>query len=196
MRLCLDGGIGTFGEKSCHSESDPIPDIPLSDYKRGMHVIGKHNFEEAGDAIRDILMMYVDLADGTAGFGHNADVYVRFDPFKFVDAEAKEDGYYYVDLELLRAGSAVAILCALYNVWTEEQKLEGHPLTERFQAAIGAGRLSRFPDIEGVIIEAIRRNCALIEDQWMDDAVRPIYRKYVIGYFARLAKRDRSEPAT
>jgi hypothetical protein len=161
-----------------------------------MHVIGKHNSEEAGDAIRDILMMYVDLAEATAGFGHNADVYVRFDPIKFVDAEVEEDGYYHVDLELLRSGSAIAILCALYNAWTEEQKLEGHPLTKRFKAAVDAGRFCRFPDIEGVILEAIRRDCAPIEDQWLDDAVRPIYQKYVIGYFARLARQDRSDPAT
>ncbi len=137
-------------------------------------------------------MTYVDLAHATAGFGHNADVYVRFDPLKFVDAEADDPGTHYVDLELLRSGSAVAILCAFYNIWTEEQELDGHPLTMRFQAAVDEGRLSRFPDIEGVIVEAIRRNGAPIEDLWIEDAVAPIYRKYVLSLFARLAERDRS----
>jgi hypothetical protein len=157
-----------------------------------MHVIGEHNYEEALDAVRDVLMTYVDLADSTAGFGHNADAYIRFDPLKFVDAEVENAGYYYVDLDLLREGSAIAILCAFYNVWTEEREIDGNPLTKEFQAAIVEGRLARFPDIEGVITEAIRRNGARLEDQWIEEAVAPIYRKYVLGYFARLAVEDRS----
>ncbi len=157
-----------------------------------MHVIGKHNYDEATDAIRDILMTYVDLVEHTAGFSHNADVYVRFDPIKFVDADVEDEGVYYVDLDLLRAGSAIAILCAFYNIWSEEQELDGHPLTRDFQAAVGEGRLARFPDIEGVITEAILRNGSSLEDQWMNEAVAPIYRKYVLGFFARLAKEDRS----
>lgn len=157
-----------------------------------MYIINSGNYEKAADAVRDILMMYVDLADSTAGFGHNADVYIRFDPLMFIDAEVEESGSYYVDLELLRAGSAIALLCAFYNVWVEEHELEGHPMTNRFRVAVEEGRLSRFPDIEGVISEAIRRNCAPLEDQWIEEAVAPLYRKYVVGFFARLAAQDRS----
>ncbi|BBI21625.1 hypothetical protein J7348_13635 [Qipengyuania flava] len=157
-----------------------------------MHIIKSDNYEEAEDAVRDILMMYVDLAHSTAGFGHNADVYIRFDPLKFVDAEVEDTGCYYVDLELLRAGSAIAILCAFYNVWVEEQEVDGHPMTNRFQVAVDEGRLSRFADIAGVIAEAIRRKGAPLEDQWIEEAVAPLYRKYVVGFFARLAKQDRS----
>ena len=157
-----------------------------------MHIINAGNYHEAANAVRDILMMYVDLAHATAGFGHNADVDVRFDPLKFVDAETNDPDTHYVDLDLLRSGSAVAILCAFYNIWTEEQSIDGHPLTKRFQAAVDEGRLGRFPDIEGVIVEAVRRNGAPIEDLWIEDAVAPIYRKYVLGFFAGLSERDRS----
>lgn len=158
-----------------------------------MHIVGADNYHEANDAVRDILMMYVDLADATAGFGHNADVHVRFDPFKFVDAEVDDaDRYHYVDIDLLRAGSAVAILCAFYDLWLEEQEVEQQTLTKRFQAAVDEKRFSRFPDIESVIAEAIARNSAPIEDLWMNQAVAPIYRTYVLGFFARLAKRGRS----
>jgi hypothetical protein len=169
-----------------------MADIRPFSYGRLMHIINAANYEEAADAVRDILMTYVDLVDATRGFGHNADVYVRFDPLKFIDAEVEDTGRYYVDLELLRSGSAVAILCAFYNLWTEEQELDGHPDTKRFQVAVEEGRLSRFPDIESVIAEAIRRNCATIEDLWIDHAVAPIYRKHVLGFFARLAQQDRS----
>ena len=156
-----------------------------------MHIITADNYHEAQDAVRDILMMYVDLADATSGFGHNADVYIRFDPIKFIDAEVNDAGTHYVDLELLRAGSAVAVLCAIYNIWTEEQKLDGHPILERVQAAVENGRMGQFPDIENVIVEAFRRNGAPFEDLWIDDALAPIYRKYVLGLFSRLARQDR-----
>jgi hypothetical protein len=157
-----------------------------------MHVINGENYSEAVDAVRDILMTYVDLADAAEGFGHNADCYVRFDPLKFIDADVEDNGSYYVDLDLLRSGSAVALLCAFYNIWTEEQDLRGHPLTERFHQAVNEGRLSRFPDVETVIAEAISRNSAPIEDLWIEGATAPIYRKYVLGFFARLARQDRS----
>jgi hypothetical protein len=156
-----------------------------------MHIIGDDNYQEALDAVRDILMMYVVLADAFLGFGHNADCHVRFDPFKFVDAQVQDTGQYYVDLELLRAGSAIAILCAFYNEWTEEKEPAGQPLTKRFQAADEKGQLTRFPDIEKVITEAIRRNSAPLDDEWIELAVAPIYRKYVLGYFVRLSKLDR-----
>jgi hypothetical protein len=158
-----------------------------------MHIIGADNYHEALEAVRDILMTYVDLANANAGFGHNADVHIRFDPFKFVDAEVEHgDRYHYVDIDLLRAGSAIAILCAFYDVWTEEQQLDQVPLTKRFQVAVDERRFAHFPDVERVIAEAISRNCAPVEDQWMEQAVVPIYRKYVLGFFAGLAKQDGS----
>ncbi len=153
-----------------------------------MHIIHAENYDEAADAVRDVLMTYVDLVDATNGFGHNADAYIRFDPFKFVDAEVENSSTHYADLELLRSGSAIAILCAFYNLWIEEQELGGHPFTKRFQVAVDEGRLSRFPDIEAVVAEAIGRNCAPIEDLWIEGAVAPIYQKYVLGFFVRLAQ--------
>jgi hypothetical protein len=156
-----------------------------------MHVITAENYEEAQDAVRDILMLYVDLADSTEGFGHGADVYVRFDPLRFVDAEGDGTPIYYVDLDLLRAGSAVAVVCAFYDLWSEEQNLQGHPLAERYEAALEEGKLSAFPDIEEVLRSAISRDRMPLDDPWFEQAVVPIYRKYVLGLFRRLAASDR-----
>ena len=157
-----------------------------------MHLITSGNYQEAQDAVRDILLMYADMASGYAGFGHASDVYVRFDPLKFIDAESDEKAYY-VDVELLRSGSAVAILCAFYDLWCEEQPLAEHPRTKRYQDALEIGRLRQFPDIEAVIRAGIARNVMPLEDDWFDEAVRPIYRKHVLGQFGRLALADRSE---
>ncbi|MEQ1610343.1 MAG: hypothetical protein ABL956_15460 [Hyphomonadaceae bacterium] len=157
-----------------------------------MYQINHSNYAEADEAVRDILMMYVDLVDHTAGFGHAADIHIRFDPLKFIDAEIEGEGYYYVDLELLRSGSAIAILCGLFNLWCEEQPLVGHPLATRLELALAGGRLSRFPDIEAVIREAMLRPEMALDDPWFDTAVAPIYQKYVVSFFGRLASSDRN----
>ena len=156
-----------------------------------MHIITGDNYEAAIDAIRDILLMYETLTSDYGGFGHAADVYVRFDPLMFVDAETDETAFH-VDMDLLRPGSAIAILCAFYDLWCEEQGLDAHPRTKRFQEALEAGRLRQFPDIETVLKAAIERDFMPLEDSWFDDEVAPIYRKYVLGHFAYLASRDRS----
>lgn len=158
-----------------------------------MHVIGSKNYPEALDAMRDILMLYVDLADNTQGFGHAADTYIRFDRLKFVDAQVEQDGYYYVDVELLRAGSAIAIVCIFYDLWCEDQSLSGHPASDCYEVAVGSGRLSHFPDIEAVLRDAIARKYMPLDDPWFDQVLTPIYRKYVLGFFGRLAQADRSE---
>jgi hypothetical protein len=155
-----------------------------------MHVLTSQNYEEAAAAVRDILMLYVDLADSYHGFGHGSDVHVRFDPFKFVDAQSDGEGHY-VDLDLLRAGCAVAMVCALYDLWCEDQPLRGHGYADRLEAALNAGRLTAFPDIEAMLREAMSRGRMTMDDPWFEDAVAPIYRKHVLGFFRRTASLDR-----
>ena len=155
-----------------------------------MHVITKENNKEASEAIRDILMMFVDMAEATAGFGHSSDVYVRFDRLKFLDAQ--DDGEaVYVDLDLLRTGSAIATLCFFYDLWCEERHLSGSH-TERYEQAIKDGRLSSFPDIEAVVRVAISRNYIPLDDNWFEEAVAPIYRKHVLEYVRYLSERGRA----
>lgn len=157
-----------------------------------MHLITSENYLEAAEAIRDILMMYVEMADGYKGFGHASDVYIHFDPVRFIDAETDGKAYY-VDLDLLRSGSAIAILCTYYDLWAEHDHVYGHSGNERYQAALDDGRFSAFPDIEAVIREALKRGAMSADDPWFDEAVTPIYQKYVRGFFQRLASADRSE---
>src|SRR5688572_27987776 len=129
-----------------------------------MYVINSENYREAEEAVRDILMLYVDLADATAGFGHAADVHVRFDPLRFVDAQGDGTRNHYVDLNLLRTGSAISIVCAVYDLWCEEQHLQGHPAIIGYQAALEDGRLSAFSDIEELLRTAFARDYLPLED--------------------------------
>ena len=157
-----------------------------------MHLVTEENYPEAVEAISDILSMYVGMADDYEGMGHSSDINVRFDPLCFVDAMA-DDKAYYVDLELLRAGSAMVILCRYYDLWLEGQSLRGSPQNERYEAALNEGRLAAFPDIEAVLREALTRGELPIDDPWFEAAVAPIYGKYVQTFFRRLAGRNRYE---
>ncbi len=149
------------------------------------HSITSENRAEAIDAIRDILLLYADMAESYAGFGHAVDADLRFDPLRFVDAVLDTPPGYapLVDLQLLRAGSAIAILCCLYDEWCEFEVITGG----RYREAILSGRLSATPDVEQVAQTALARREMTLEDPWFDTALRPIYRKYVANYFARLA---------
>lgn len=155
-----------------------------------MHVITCDNSDEAEDAVRDILRMYVEMAQNGRGFFHNSDVFIRFDPLKFIDAVPDDRPYHYCDLDLLRAGCAIAILCDLYNDWDMGESAAGSP----YRAAVEGGKLAAFPDIESVARQGLLLDSGPELDRWLEPALAPIYRKYVLGYFSRLAVSDRSRP--
>lgn len=149
-----------------------------------MHVVTWDNSEEVSQALRDILMMYADMA-GCGGRLTDANMWIRFDPLKFVDAEP--DGRYdYGDLDLLRTGSAIAILGSFYDNGEEDMPLIDDQ-TGGFVTAIEEGRLGRFPDIVSVVKEALRREQSETLFPWFDGAVDAVYRQYVNAYFSRLA---------
>ncbi len=161
-----------------------------------MHIVTKDNYEEAQDAIRDILMMFVEMAESTSGFSHAVDVHIRFDPLKFVDAEVAAD-VVWIDIDLLRSGSALAILAFFYDMWCEFDAVDvpdpaGNDL--RYKVAVETRRLHHLADVEAVVREALSRNQMAQDDPWFDRAVQPIYRKYVLGYFRRLSEMDRDVP--
>lgn len=155
------------------------------------HQVTNENRGEALDALRDILLLYVEMAESYSGFGHASNVYVQFDPLKFVDAELVTTPGYgpLLDLDFLRTGSAIAILCELYDEWCEHEVVRGG----RFQQAIEGGRLRSVPDVEQVAIEAIRRGAMRLEEPWFEGAVEEIYQRHVVGYFEKLAKMHRRE---
>lgn len=153
------------------------------------HVINEDNYKDALDAVRDILLLYVDMAESYSGFGHASDVNLTFDPLKYVDAEldTPPGDAPLIDMDFLRNGSAMLILCRLYDEWCEHDAVYGTP----YRDAIEGGRLHFTPDIEAATKEALRRGQMPLEDPWFDEAVEPIYQRYVVGYFERLSRMHR-----
>ncbi|GGO29852.1 hypothetical protein [Deinococcus humi] len=151
-----------------------------------MHVITHENSDEARQALRDILFLYVDLAESYNGFGHGMDR-GTFDPFRFLDAEAEEPANPPVNLTLLRQGSAVALLCGLYDLWNEAEDVNiDHPWVERLRSALAQWRFAACPDIAQVMVETFERY-SRFDDPWLGEQVQPLYEKYVAAYFIRLA---------
>lgn len=150
-----------------------------------MHLITLENYPGAGDAVRDILMMYVELA-GDQFFIHNVDVHIRFDPLKFVDARPDPTNAYYVDLGLLQAGSALAIVALFHTFWAAERGVHAGARTEEFIQAIHDGRLAHLPDIEAVLLEFLKGEHADMSDPWFGDATKSLIEAYVNPFFRNL----------
>ncbi len=130
--------------------------------------------------------MYVDLAE-SCGFAHGIDA-GSFDPFQFIDAIVEVAPEYAspVDIDLLRQGSAIAILCGLYNMWSEFDNVNnGGWWSERLHTAIAQARFEYCPDVEQLLVETFKRNPGY-GDTWFEEKFKPIYKKYVADYFTRL----------
>ncbi|OHD02286.1 MAG: hypothetical protein A2885_10155 [Sphingopyxis sp. RIFCSPHIGHO2_01_FULL_65_24] len=149
-----------------------------------MHVVTLENCEEFTQACRDVLLMFTDIAE-EGGRLTDANMWIRFDPLKFVDA-VDDGGMIYGNLDLVRSGAALAILCDFYDRWEEERPLVD-PITAPFVAAIEEGKLSAFGDIADTVTQALDREKANTLSPWFNKAVQPIYRRYVQSYFASLA---------
>ena len=57
---------------------------------------------------------------------------------------------------------------------------------------ITAHRLAAFPDIEEALNRAIRIGEMKDYDLWFDEALKPIYEKYVLAFFRGLATPNKS----
>ncbi|AKH15713.1 hypothetical protein [Deinococcus soli (ex Cha et al. 2016)] len=53
-----------------------------------MRTLTCHDHQEASQALRDILFLYVEMAESYAGFGHAVDT-GTFDPYQYLDAETE-----------------------------------------------------------------------------------------------------------
>lgn len=148
--------------------------------------ITEANYQQAFDAIRDILFMYVDLIKSYGGFGHNIDR-GKFSPLEFVDAPILEpEGYTFgIDVALLQNGSAIALLCELSDAWDEYQtwNIKTWPLIPNIKGANESRRFSHLPEIQEAFDLGFGENEEAFREQ-----LQKVYKTYVCGYFDSLAK--------
>ena len=151
------------------------------------HVLTQENHPEALEAVRDILLMFTEVAEDRM-FIHGAEYGIRFDPLKFVDAVQDTAASYYLDVDLLRTGSALVIFAAFYTGWTEERGVHAFEDTERYMEAVRAGRLRHVPDVERVLIEFFEGRHSAPDDPWFDQESARLCSAHVQSYFSRLAE--------
>ncbi|MBB5366131.1 hypothetical protein [Deinococcus humi] len=150
-----------------------------------MRTFTLHDYPEASQALRDILFLYVEMAESYAGFGHAVET-GTFDPYQYLDAEAVPsfESSFPVHIDVLRQGAVIALLCRLYDIWCDVEDLNDSS-TSMIRTALAHGRFWRFPEVDQLLTEAFERNPPF-EDPWLDNALKPIYQTYVASYFARL----------
>ena len=147
-------------------------------------IIDNDTYNEATDAIRDILLLYIELAN-EGRFMHNLDWSIRFDCLRFVDAEATP-GSCWCDMELLRTGSSIALLCILVNCWEEMDEPGLLHLQPRHREAVEQGRLRHVPAVEAVVQTVLERGTIDLDKQWLRDDLEAIRPTHVIGFFRPL----------
>jgi hypothetical protein len=139
----------------------------------------------AEDAIRDILFLYVDMIVSYDGFGNTINT-GSFAPLEFVDAKLHPNPgvAYGIDLDLLHAGSGVALLCAMDDSWDELGFASREsPLIRNIFDALEAGRFDHLSDIKTAVRYGFGQ-----DDSAFRYALATVYRTHVVGYFAALLR--------
>lgn len=135
------------------------------------------------DAIRHILFMYRDMAESYDGFGHNIDTGLgRFDAPAILDLPDDAD-LPSSELELLRTGAAIALLCDLSDAWDEEGDASGtHLRLITARLVLQSGGFGQYPEIAKAFELGFGKDETAFRQQ-----LSVVYARYVRGYFARLA---------
>jgi hypothetical protein len=144
-----------------------------------MHFGGRgEEWQQARDAIRDILYLYWDLAYNYGGFPGDHDT-GTFKPWDFLDCTV-EEGYGGADAEqLLHQGAAVALLSWLMD-WWDQGWPAGDPAT--YRAALEAGRFEHLPAARAAVV------AGLDGPDSMDPFLAVVFEDYVRTFLETLSR--------
>jgi hypothetical protein len=137
------------------------------------------DWQEAEQAIRDILFLYRELTDYLGIVGdHDTGT---FRPWKFLDCSV-DDGYGDDETErLLHEGAAVALLSEMVDWWTQGSGSN----IETYRAAIEQGRFDHLPTARAAVVAGLDGEEAMLP------YLEAVYDEYVLAYFAMLSRAKR-----
>lgn len=137
-----------------------------------------HDFDKIliEQARQDILAMYADLVRSYGGFGHNINV-GNFDVFRLLDGPILEKAE--IDVNFLRSGAAIALLCLLSDAWNEYKTADvpAWPIIPKIKTAYKAGKFDCIPEIKKAFELGFGNSETLFREQ-----LRLVYEKFVVGY--------------
>ena len=148
--------------------------------------INEHNYQVANEAIKNILYMYVDLIESYSGFGHGIET-GDFDPYSYlslIDTTINEpEGYTFgINANLLKTGSAIALLCMLSDSWDEFETCNSDwDILNDTKKAFIENRFKHMPDIH----QAFELGFGESEDEFRKQ-LRIVYENHVVEYFKYL----------
>jgi hypothetical protein len=106
-----------------------------------------------------------------------------FDPAIYVDCSAEDLDVGESDAKLLHEGSAIKLICRVRQAWGQggysPERDTGWTTTAK--TLLAHGRLKHIPELEAVL------KIGLVSYDEANKLSQDIYRKYVLGYFERLA---------
>ena len=139
------------------------------------------DWQQAEQAIRDILFLYRDLTDYNGIVGdHDTG---QFKAWRFLDCSV-DGGYGGPETEkLLHEGAAVALLSEMIDWWTQGS---GSGI-ETYRAAVEQGRFDHLPLARMAVI------AGLASEEAMFPHLDAVYEAYVLAYFAQLSRARREE---
>ncbi len=91
-------------------------------------------------------------------------------------------------MELLRTGSAIALLCILVTRWEEMDRPGQLYLQPEYVEAVAQGRLHHTPDVEAPIRSVLERDEVDLDEPWLREGLDSVLRTHVRGFFRRLAE--------
>jgi len=134
------------------------------------------NYQQADNAIRDILYMFFDMARSYRGFGHNIET-GSFNPFDFLDSQivAPPGQSFSIDQALLHGGAGISMLCTLSNAWDEEQMhSEASTWIKSAKESLVLGRANHLPEIQLTLVLGFGP-----DEEKFRKQLEVVYRKYV-----------------
>ena len=149
-------------------------------------IIDSQDYEVGNKAMAAVLLLYYHLLD-EGGITNDQTVYVGslgFNGDEFLEVEIREeDGESLdIDVDLIRKGAIVYLLCELNDVIGElEDEFHQHPHTKKLLAALDRHQDQPIPEVSQ-ILELV--SVAELDYSRFNDALQSIYRKYVRGFFA------------
>ena len=139
------------------------------------------NFNHASEAIRDVLFMYKALIEYSGLYDDFGTEDGKFEPEIFVNCKASEYSIDEDDARLLHEGSAIKLICSVYQAWSQG----GYPIQESLAAEkakhiLNEGKINHMPELEAILKIALY-SCEDARPQF-----NLVFEKYVKGYFKSL----------
>lgn len=139
--------------------------------------------ENARNAIKDILFMYKTLIDYSGLFDDFGCEDGTFNPYLFVNCSQQEYDIDEEEEKLLNEGSAIKLICKVYQAWGQHGYPESSSTTvDKIKDLLENGCVDHLPELKCILVESIE-NIQLAEKKFDG-----IYRKYVVGYFESLIR--------